>query len=308
MTLDLNGFSIIGNGAIATPQQNENGIYVFNSSDITIKNGDVTRWNNGIFFDGAFGSNFNNTVDRMRVYDNVGPNASGIYGEGIQVFRDGGHTFTNNLVFDNGPFSGINAYTSVGNTFDRNTVFNNNIITEDDHHGGSGQIMQDIGIWIINLASTPASSSQNVITNNRVVGNGLDGIQLSRFSNDNVVSGNVSANNGFGQPAGFGVPARSPSCADGDGVANFGSFNEVGDNVTSGNGGNGIAVYRSVSSGTPVGGQSNVVEGNRSFNNGSGVNCAGIAFDLLDANLSPPCDANTWSSNTFGTKNLSCIS
>jgi hypothetical protein len=298
-TLDLNGFSIIGSGAIAELESNENGVYVFNSDNVTIKNGTVTKWNNGIYLDGSGSEGgSNSTVTRVRAIDNIGPDTSGIFGEGIQIFQGGGHTITENVVVHNGPYSGINAYQTSNNTITRNQVANNNIL-DADHHGGGSTIMQDIGIWVINLQTNPALATNNSVTQNSVSGNGLDGIQVARFTNNNFVRTNSVNNNGFGQPAGNGF-------RDGDGIANFGSFNTIENNASNGNGGSGIKVYRATNSeGVPVGGQSNTIRSNQAFNNGSAPNST--AFDLFDTNLTPPCDANVWASNTFGTKNQACI-
>ena len=299
-TLNLNGFSIIGNGAIATPGVSESGITVFDSDNVTIKNGTVTRWNNGIFLDGSgdLGGS-TNTVTRMRLLDNIGPDSSGVFGEGLQSFIGVGHTITENVVSGNGPYSGINAYLTRDSTITRNQVANNKILESDTHHGGS-TIMQDIGIWVINLTQNPANTPNNNVTFNQVAGNGLDGIQVARFTNNNFVRNNSVAQNGFGQPAGNGF-------RDGDGIANFGSFNTIETNQVIGNGGSGIKVYRATNNaGVPVGGQSNTIRSNTAFNNGSAPNSQ--AFDLFDTNLTPPCDANTWASNNFGTKNQACIS
>lgn len=301
-TLDLNGHSIIGNGAIAQGGVSENGIYVFGSNNITIRNGTITKWNNGIFLDGSAGG-ANDTITRMRLVDNIGPDATAVYGEGIQSLFVSGNTITNNQVVHNGPFSGINLYSSRDNIVRGNQVVNNNIPSDEEHHG-SGPLMQDIGIWIINLFSDVTFSANNTVTSNSLAGNGLDGVQLSRFAFNNTVTVNSSVNNGFGQLPGTVIPARSPSCADGDGIANFGNLNQIRSNSTVHNGGNGIAVYRS---GSPAQGQRNTIQGNRSFQNGTAANCVGKAFDLFDANLAPPCDTNTWSGNIFGTKSQVCI-
>lgn len=299
-TLDLNGFSIIGSGAIATDSVNENGVYVFGATGVTVKNGTVTKFNNGVYLDGSGPKKTNNTVTRMRLVDNIGPDATGIFGEGLQIFQGGTHTITENVVTGNGPYSGINAFTSSNNTITRNQVANNNRIDSGDHHGGGTLIMQDIGIWVINLTQNPANATNNTVTQNSVTGNGLDGVQVARFTNGNFVRTNNVVNNGFGQPAGNGF-------RDGSGIAVFGSFNTVEGNQASRNGGNGIAVFRAVnSSGVPVGGQSNTIRSNTAFNNGSAPNS--VAFDLNDTNLTPPCDSNIWASNTFGTKNQACIS
>ncbi len=300
ITLDLNGFSIIGSGVSGT-SSNLVGVSVFDSSNVTIKNGTVTKWDNGVYLDGSGDNGASNiTVTGMKLVDNIGPDSTDTFGEGLQIFQGGSHTITGNQVVHNGPFSGINAYQTSNNTIARNQVANNNILDTSGHHGGGGPIMQDIGIWVINLQPNPALAVNNTVTQNQAAGNGLDGIQVARFTNQNFVRTNSVANNGFGQPAGNGFRA-------GDGIANFGSFNTIETNSVVGNGGSGIKVYRSTnSSGVPVGGQSNTIRFNTAFNNGSSP--SSVSFDLFDTNTTPPCDSNTWASNTFGTKNQACIS
>ncbi len=300
ITLDMNGFSIIGSGVSGTAS-NLVGVSVFDSSNVTIKNGTVTKWDSGVFLDGSGDNGATNiTVTRTRLVDNIGPDSTGTFGEGLQIFQGGSHTITNNQVVHNGPFAGIDAFQTSNNTISANQVANNNIIDSSDHHGGGTAIMQDIGIWVINLSPDVTQAVNNTVTQNQVAGNGLDGIQVARFTNQNFVRINSVSNNGFGQPPGNGF-------RDGDGIANFGSFNTIETNSVIANGGSGIKVYRSTNSaGVPVGGQSNTIRSNTALNNGSAPNS--VAFDLFDTNLTPPCDSNMWVANTFGTKNQACIS
>lgn len=295
VVLDLSGHTIWGNGLQPNDTTARTGVYVSSQfqgegNNATVKNGTITGFDNGVYLEQVTGG----TIRAMNLHDNIGPDNDGIFGEGIQTFEGGSHTITGNSVAHNGPFAGIDLYGPTNNnTVTGNSVANNNILDTSGHHGGGGAIMQDIGIWLVNLSSNPANTTtNNTISSNSVSGNGLDGIQVANFTNGNFVRTNSVNNNGFGQPAGNGF-------RDGDGIAIFGSSNTVQTNVANSNGGNGIAVE---GSGT-VNGKSNTINGNQALLNGSAPNTT--AFDLFDRNVG--CDANVWTGNTFLTRNQTCI-
>ncbi|MGH3675398.1 MAG: right-handed parallel beta-helix repeat-containing protein [Mycobacterium sp.] len=292
--LDLNGHTIRGDGFRPEDQTSNIGVYVTGGgNNVTVKNGTVTNFNSGVYFEQVTG----NTATTLRLVDNIGPDIQQIFGEGLQVFQGGNHTITSNHVIHNGPFAGIVAYGPTNNnTITSNQVLNNNILDPSGHHGEGGPIMQDIGIWLVNLSSNPANTTtNNTIQTNAVSGNGLDGVQVAAFTHGNFVRTNSITNNGFGQPAGNGF-------RDGDGVAIFGSSNQVQSNQVIQNGGNGIAVELQGSP-NPVNGKNNTITGNTAFNNGGAANIPG--FDLFDGNVD--CDGNVWASNNEGTKNRACI-
>lgn len=284
ITLNLNGHRIFGN---ANPATTKIGIHVRGFSGDTIENGQVYGFATGVYLD----TTNNDTVRNMYIHDNVGPrDGSGLYGEGLQIFEGGGHTITHNQIVHNGTFAGIDAYNTSNNTFADNQIVDNNILQLDAIHLGP-KVMQDIGIWVINLnPSLPLGATNNVVDGNQVVNNGLDGIQVARYTNGNRVTNNEVSHNGFGQVKGI---------RDGDGIANFGNDNVIQSNESSGNAANGIGVVS--------GGLNNQISKNQAFANGSGLNSAGIAFDLSDGNTSPPCDSNSWSDNLFRTVNQSCV-
>ena len=157
-------------------------------------------------------------------------------------------------------------------------------------------VRQGVGIWLLN-AEPGRPATGNVVDRNQVHGNGLDGIQVSTFSDGNFVSNNQVANNGFGQLAGS--PDR-----DGDGIAVFGNRNLIESNAVFFNAGNGIIVrYSTTRAGAPSGGLENRIVGNRAFGNDAKPNHV-TAYDLVDT--SPNCDANVWSANAFGTGFPNC--
>lgn len=284
ITLNLNGHRIFGDG---NPHTTQIGVNVANFSGDTVENGQVYGFAVGVYLDVSN----NDTVRNMYLHDNVGPrDGSGLYGEGLQIFRGGGHTITHNQIVHNGTFAGIDAYSTSDNTFTDNQVVDNNILQLDAIHLGP-KVMQDIGIWVINLdPSIPLGATNNLVKGNEVVNNGLDGIQVARYTNGNRVADNEVIHNGFGQVKGI---------RDGDGIAVFGNNNIIQSNESSGNGANGIGIVS--------GGLNNQISKNRAFDNGSGPNSAGIAFDLTDGNTSPPCDSNAWSDNLFRTVSQSCV-
>jgi hypothetical protein len=293
VTLDLNGHTVWGNGFQEFDQSANIGIYVTSlagaADNATVKNGTVTGFNTGVYLESVFTA----TVRSMSLHDNIGPDETDIYGEGLQVFEGGSHTITANSVVHNGPFAGIDLYgPTSNNTVTSNSVLNNNIIDPAGHHGPDA-IMQDIGIWVVSLTSNLATpTTNNNVATNSVQGNGLDGIQVANFTQGNFVRTNSVANNGFGQPA-------TNPFRDGDGIAIFGSFNTVQTNQVIHNGGNGIGVE---GSGT-VNGKSNTITGNQSLTNGSGPKTQD--YDLFDKNIG--CDANVWLANIYGTRNQTCI-
>ncbi len=98
---------------------------------------------------------------------NVGPGSTD-FGDGIAVSASADKLVRNNVVRGNGAFSGIGVFApaSMRNVIDRNVVEDNNVQT-------NANVNQDDGIRLEPFIS------ENVVTNNRVHGNGLDGIASS---------------------------------------------------------------------------------------------------------------------------------
>lgn len=278
ITLDLNGHTVFG-----TPAPGEGpGIAGSAVNGDTVKNGTVTLFDTGVYFEFGTGE----TVTNLNVHDNIGSlDGNGIFGEGVQLFQTNNSTISNNVVVHNGTFAGIDVFDSSGTTITGNAVSRNNIQQVGSGHGGN--IQQDIGIWVVFLA---IPTSNNVVRGNAVQDNGLDGIQISRFATNNTVTRNAVLRNGFGQVQGI---------RDGDGVAIFGSSTLVQGNSSTSNAANGIYVRS--------GATTNRILGNATAGNGTGRNSAGTGFDLKDGNLTPPCDANVWSGNAFVTFNQVCV-
>ena len=196
--------------------------------------------------------------------------------------------FGNNVV-NNGPFGGISLYSEVdgdhprttsglstGNVIDSNTVVDNRI-------GRNGTVAGTDNDGIRIEPGTPG----NFILNNRVTGNGLDGIALFRRSADNVIRGNISSDNGL-----------RTSARRGDGIRVFPGADRtvIEGNLTVRNGDNGII----------VGSLDNRIEGNTSLFNQAfpPLNVNNPAVDLRDQNAT--CDNNVWLDNRYGTVNPPC--
>lgn len=278
VVLNLNGHHVLG-----TPGPGEGpGIYLAGATNAQVINGTVSHFDTGIYIE--FGAG-HNTVMNMNVFDNVGGlQGQGIFGEGIQIYQSNNNRILRNRVLRNGTFAGIDVFDASGTLIEGNLVAQNNIgqVGSSPPHGPS--IMQDIGIWIVFLE---IPTTNNVVSHNQVIGNGLDGIQFSRFSSNNVARANQLSDNGFGQT----FPFR-----DGDGIAVFGRSNLIEHNRVVRSAAHGIAV---VAGGT----------GNRVVRNQVAFSALGPHpspnFDLFDQNAG--CDANIWSGNAFTTFNQACV-
>ncbi|MDQ6927330.1 MAG: right-handed parallel beta-helix repeat-containing protein, partial [Actinomycetota bacterium] len=128
VTIDLNGHSIIGDGLQPNDTTSTQGIevssnFIGSANGVVIKNGTITGFNTAVYLEQVNGA----TVTGMNIHDNVGPDVSGTFGEGIQVFEGSGTTITQNQVTNNGPFGGIRISRGVSsnNTVTANAVRNN---------------------------------------------------------------------------------------------------------------------------------------------------------------------------------------
>ncbi|MDQ6928670.1 MAG: right-handed parallel beta-helix repeat-containing protein, partial [Actinomycetota bacterium] len=127
VTIDLNGHTITGDGLQPNDQTSTNGVYVTSgagptANNFTVKNGTITGFNNGVYLEQVNGA----TVTGLSVHDNLGPDGSGTFGDGIQVFEGSGNTITQNHVTNNGPFGGIRTRSvATSTTITANEVRNN---------------------------------------------------------------------------------------------------------------------------------------------------------------------------------------
>lgn len=299
ITLDLGGYRISG---VVGVRGDGAGVLLPNRSGVTVRNGSITAFDGGV----AIVNGGGNTVTGVDAFGNLGGSGAGTsgvrYGDGIAIESSSNNRVIANKTSRNGPFSGIGIYSlidsdhpravggnSVGNLVDSNDVLENT----SPRPGGGPTSTDNDGIRMENFGF------DNVISNNRVHGSGLDGIAIFADSGRNVIRGNTVTGNGF-----FRVAARR-----GSGVVlnNRANFNVVENNLITGNADNGIFV-RGPFGAVTVGSVNNTIRYNRAAGNvvlPSIPSVAfGPAFDLNDFN--PNCDNNTWFVNVYRTASQPC--
>ncbi|HUR22963.1 MAG TPA: right-handed parallel beta-helix repeat-containing protein [Acidimicrobiales bacterium] len=246
ITLDLNGFTITGG-----PVGDGPGILLEDRTGVTVRNGTVTQFDAGVAIDGGSGNNVNN----MRILDNRG-NFSTDFGDGIAMFATSGNRITNNQVRNNGPYDGIGMIASSFNLIDSNQVTDN-----------LQSSSNTAGIRVENLGRN--ASNDNVITNNLVANNALDGIEVFAGGSRNQIRFNQIFGN-----------AR-------DGITVFagGSNNIIEGNQIRSNREDGIHIRGAA--GTFPAPTGNQILRNVAFGN--------VVFDLRDDN--PNCGGNQWHGN-----------
>lgn len=253
------------------------GILLEDRQGARITNGVVEHFDAGV----AIVRGSTNQVTKLQAVNNVGA-VSTDFGDGIAVSSSADNLVRNNVLRGNGPFSGIGLFgaASKRNVIDGNLVENNNVET-------NANVNQDDGIRL------EPFTSENVVTDNRVHGNGLDGIALFRGSTDNQVQRNDIRRNGF-----HGMRHRQ-----GDGIA---VFNEADRNLIQRN-----QVFDNAANGIflrgpsfVAGARNNEIRFNGTGNNGPQPGPGGFRYDLRDGN--PDCDDNRWFGNTYLTAQPAC--
>ncbi len=286
VTLDLNGYTITGKGALS---KGGPAILFRNVKGSTVQKGTIQRFAAGVSIEGGS----DNVVQNLALVDNVGP-GEGDYGDGITISDSSGNKVQGNTVARNGPFSGISVLgASSGNEIRDNIVTDNNMLPGEPAGG-----RQDMGIRI----EGPGADGNKVI-GNTVTGSGADGIVVLPTCNDprtgcvgskpnegNEISSNVSHRNGTsGQGSGIRLfCVASPVAAARTAIKS----NQANENRT-----HGIHVD-AVGTAQP-GPTENTLSGNSAQANGQ--------FDGYDGNLTPVCGTNTWEANEFGRVNQPCV-
>ncbi len=289
ITLDLNGHTVTGTAATG----DKAGVALVGRSGVTVKNGTVRAFDVGVVIEGGSG----NTVQGVQAIGNISfettPNRRG--GDGIAILSSRNNRIVNNSAVNNGPYSGIGIYSDVDSAHPRATggVSSGNVV---DGNLVQGNIQARTPNNVVNndnigIRLEPGNTG-NLIANNRVDGNGLDGITLFVRNTFTTVRNNQVTNNGF-----YRQTARR-----GNGIGlQIGGANDnlVENNFVTRNADNGISVRNgslrnTVRNNTAVG---NVVLPPASQN-------FGPTFDLLDNN--PNCDANVWRDNRHGTAFPAC--
>lgn len=291
VTLDLGGHTVFGKPRIGDGV----GVLLDHVTGSRVTDGTVTSFDAGVEVLGG-GSN---SVDGISAKNNVaGAKSSKDLGDGITVQQSSHNTVSGNSVTGNGPYSGISIVDDASNPSagsDSNTISDNDVVANNVAAQGVS-VNQDDGIRI-----EGPNATNTLITNNRVSGSGLDGIavfadQQTGFPNSgSVITGNSVDGNGF----------NNFSQRKGEGIILFGApsnpavlgadSSEVQDNTVTNNAADGIRVAA----------QNNAITSNTATGNAAYPGTT--AWDLDDTNTTPPCDSNTWSNNTFGTRNQPCI-
>jgi parallel beta-helix repeat protein len=280
ITFDLDGHQIIG-----FPSRGEGpGILIRGRTGVNVVKGLVRDFDAGVAIEGSSG----NTVADLTLLANIG-SSSGFYGDGIVLVSSHQNQLIRNVVRGNGPFSGISLFGSDNNTIDRNTVEGNNVEL-------SPNSMVNTGI-LLDIVGRARGSQFNVLSNNVVRGNGLDGIRLASAAQDNEIRSNVVEGNGL----------HRKLHRKGDGISLAGFLIQrttIEGNTARGNAANGIFLLgpSGLTGATNNDILRNTAVGNNALPEGT------PDFDLRDDNFSPPCDSNRWSQNIAQTRNQACIS
>ncbi|MGI8425252.1 MAG: right-handed parallel beta-helix repeat-containing protein [Actinomycetota bacterium] len=262
-------------------------------TNVTIQGpGEITAFDAGVTLE----SGGSHTVTGVNIHDNFSDAQATavLYGDGVAINGSSGNSITNNSITGNGPFSGVGMFGDAdNNTVNGNTISDNARFADRSplHHGAVGFTQETDGVRVEFFCDN------NVVSNNTVTENGLDGIALFARTLNNIVSDNTVHDNGYDAPLAQGAPQRL-----GDGIRLF-NGNAAGtvlgpkDTIVEDN-----SVFNNAANG--------IIVGNNSVNNDILMNATGsngtsaADYDLNDQN--PACDNNTWSGNTYDTANQAC--
>lgn len=273
INFDLGGKRIFG---FAGPGDGfEAGIRVTDRSGVTVTNGTVTDFDAGV----AVTRGGSNTVSRMTIRDNVGPD-SGLseLGDGIAVIESPGNFVLNNVITNSGIYDGIGVLgvASDNNTVEGNTIENTFGLS---YRGPFGQ-----GI-IVNAASFGEFTSE-LITGTKIKGNVIRNSGSAGIANINNVNGeivlNTVENNGYRNLFGNGIGVQL-----GQGLPDDNSNLLIQGNQVHRNQGDGIHIPTDYSG---YGADENRILNNNAANNGR--------RDLFDGH--DDCVNNVWRNNTWG--------
>ena len=185
-----NGITLDGAGHTVSWESgtDDQGVYIQEKDDVTIKNLIVQNFDNGIQLVGGSNNNFiGNTVSGS-------VNGSGILISNSNNMPCAHNTLTENIVFGNN--DGIQLYQATNNTLTNNTAHdnthyaiylrfsNNNTLENNTANDNPGGIVLD-------------TSCENNLTSNTVLRN-VVGILLWDSCNDNTLTGNTASNNQYG--------------------------------------------------------------------------------------------------------------
>lgn len=334
ITLDLGGHRLFGTAAQGTSA----GVRLARVHNVTVMNGTVDNFDAGVLvFRGG-----SNNLKSLDLHDNnatqfVADNPeAGQLGDGVLILGSTDNRVHDNLVRDNGPFSGISVVSETeqqsvvgplptGNIISDNLVVHNAVpdvcTSAGTFFGGPCQpgeavFNEDIGIRIEGPGANFTTLARNTVTQS-----GREGVAVlntrnrftppDAFSPQNtdsvIVDNDVSANGvsvvitdpRVGQLGGDGIFTRCFSGSPPEGCA---TRTLIENNRASRNPAHGIAIGKA---------QGNTIRGNTAVGNGFGSMTSYASdppyTDGFDLNVDPPCDNNTWLNNTFQTVNQPCV-
>jgi parallel beta-helix repeat protein len=315
IVVNLNGFTVSGaNGSGDTV-----GIRLVNVSGVTVMNGTVRGFDEGIGIFGGFRNSVRGVTARDNVNDFLSPPCD--LGDGIGLFDSSSNSIDANTVVHNGPYGGISVVgNSDGNRVAGNTVLDNNISSPNG--SGCGNNRQDEGVRL-----EGPGANNNAVQGNTVRGSLLAGISVhsadleggDQPNNLNAILGNTVQQNGYAStgdgPGGISLIPNGPgpNRAFGTTISGNTSTNNTGDgiliaeeshddvvqgNVVNNNTRDGLAVLGPYQ-GRGLGAHDNTLTNNRGSGN--------ARWDGSDGNLAPPCDNNHWSGNQFVKVNQPCV-
>lgn len=192
----------------------QNGIAIFNASDVTVENNLVGRtgwdpntgsWSSGINLWGIYGQN--NVVRNNVSYHNVDVSSAHTDGNGMIVdlsFHNGGAKIENNLFFENGGVGIAITESSYSRIFN-NTMYENG---KDPNytHGGSG-----LGLW--GWESSDSATIRNNIVYQSFVGSRGAAWNSEPYTNSTLSNNNFNTSNPSfvdGDNADFRLSSSSP--------------------------------------------------------------------------------------------------
>jgi parallel beta-helix repeat protein len=190
VTLNLNGYTITGGDGT-----NSNGVQVFGRVGVTIKNGKIQHFGNGIFLSGSN----SNTVKNIVSNDNSR--------EGILVYVNSDRNQLIGNTSNGNSLSGINLWDGSDNNTVKNNTCNNNKINgillcscDDSSIIGNttnGNTFNGLSLWDRN-GSTPMGGADNNLVKDNSSSANLDNGLLVGGSDGNTIVGNTASGN-FGQ-------------------------------------------------------------------------------------------------------------
>ncbi len=334
ITVDLAGHRVFG----TAHEGSSPGILLDRVTGVTVKGGSVDNFDGGVVvYRGR-----SNTLTRLDVHHNDSaqfvadhPDEAQL-GDGIVLLGSSANKITASQVHDNGPFSGIAVLTEIGpqgvagplptdNSITGNIVRHNDVddacTSAGDFFGGpcqpgEGVFSEDIGMRI-----EGPGANRTTISGNLIAENGREGVSVLNTRNastppeinspqntDTLISGNDINHNGVarvltdpevGQLGGDGIFNR---CFNGSFVPGCPTRTTIVGNRVNDNQNHGIAIGKS---------QGNTIIANTALGNGGGTTTDYASdppyTDGFDENVNPPCDANVWLDNVFGTVNQPCV-